>query len=265
MAQLVVSGVGLRFRGLVALGDISFEVAPSSIHALIGPNGAGKTSMLNCLCGYYRPHTGQILFEGRSLKGCRPHEIAALGISRTFQNIELFEHMTVLENIMLGHHLHVRYGLLSALAYFGPAYREEVRTRQRAEEIIDFLELDGIRHARIKNLPYGLQKKVELGRAMAAEPRLLLLDEPMAGMNLEEKEEMVRFILECRRELGMTIILVEHDMRVVMDISDRVTVFASGSVVADGTPGEVRNNPQAIEAYLGGVQDIPAWGGEVGT
>ncbi len=249
--QLVIDGLTLHFGGVTALAGIYQEVNRGEILAVIGPNGAGKTSLLNCISGLYRPSGGRIVFEDREITRLPPHRRAELGIGRTFQNIELFKHMTVLENLMLGRHVRMSSGLFSGGLYWGRARREEEQHRRRIEEIIDFLEIEGIRHKAVGTLAYGLQKRVELGRALALEPQLLLLDEPMAGMNLEEKEDMARFILDVAEEWGTTMILIEHDMGVVMDISDRVTVLDFGRKLAEGTPEEIQRNPLVIKAYLG--------------
>ena len=248
---LEFTNIHLSFGGLKVLDDVSFHVEPGELFAIIGPNGAGKTSMFNCLSGVYQPQEGSIRFLGQDLIGMKPDRIAALGMARTFQNVELFEHLTVLDNLMLGRHLHVEYGSLAAMAFFGKARREELRHREIVEDIVDFLEIEPFRKSFVGMLPYGVQKRVELGRALAMEPRLLLLDEPVAGMNLEETEDMARFILDIRDELGIAIILVEHDMRMVMDLADRVTVVDFGRPVALGTPDEVQNHPDVIRAYLG--------------
>ena len=248
---LEFNNIHLSFGGLKVLDDVSFEVQPGELFAIIGPNGAGKTSMFNCLSGVYEPQEGSIRFLGHDLIGMKPDRIAALGMARTFQNVELFEHLTVLDNLMLGRHLHVEYGSLAAMAFFGKARREELRHREIVEDIVDFLEIEPFRKSFVGMLPYGVQKRVELGRALAMEPRLLLLDEPVAGMNLEETEDMARFILDIRDELGIAIILVEHDMRMVMDLADRVAVVDFGRPVALGTPDEVQNHPDVIRAYLG--------------
>ena len=243
--------VALRFAGVKALDGVSFDVQPGELFAIIGPNGAGKTSIFNVLSGIYHPQQGLVRFDGRELLGMPPHRIAQLGIARTFQNIELFENLTVLDNLMLGRHGPVRYGTLSALAYAGRARREEVRHRAAVEQIVDFLEIEAHRRYPVRLLPYGVQKRVELGRALAMEPKLLLLDEPVAGMNVEETEDMARFILDIREELGIPMILVEHDMGVVMDLADRVLVLDFGRPIALGTPDEVQRNPDVIRAYLG--------------
>ena len=249
--QLEADDVHLRFGGVVALAGVSVGVRAGQIGAIIGPNGAGKTSLLNTFSGLYPPTSGRLRFEGRDITRLRPHQIAKLGIARTFQNIELFKGMTVLDNLMLGRHVHLKTGLLAGGVYWGRARREEVRNREVVEDVIDFLEIEAIRKRTVGTLAYGLQKRVELGRAMAMEPKLLLLDEPMAGMNVEEKEDMARFVLDINEERGVTVVLIEHDMGVVMDISDRVTVLNFGKVIGDGTPDQVRRDPDVVHAYLG--------------
>lgn len=258
---LQFTDVHLSFGGLKVLDNVSFDVAQGELFAIIGPNGAGKTSTFNCLSGVYRPQQGSIHFLGQDILGRRPHEIAKLGMARTFQNVELFEHLTVLDNLMLGRHLHIDYGPFAAMAYFGKAQAEELANREVVEDIIDFLEIQAFRKSFVGLLPYGIQKRVELGRALAMEPRLLLLDEPVAGMNLEETEDMARFLLDVRDELAISMILVEHDMRMVMDLADRVLVVDFGKPVSLGQPHEVQNDPEVIKAYLGEEHDVVGEGG----
>ncbi|WP_421707392.1 ABC transporter ATP-binding protein [Algihabitans sp.] len=248
---LTVNNITLRFGGVKALTDISFDIKKGEIRAIIGPNGAGKSSMLNVINGFYTPQEGSIVYRGRERKAMRPHEAASTGIARTFQNIALFKGMSTLDNIMTGRLLKMKSNIFLQALYWGPNQREESEHRAFCERIIDFLEIQAIRKTPVGRLPYGLQKRVELARALAMEPELLLLDEPMAGMNVEEKEDMCRFILDVNDEFGTTIALIEHDMGVVMDISDRVVVLDYGRKLADGTPDEVRGNQAVIDAYLG--------------
>lgn len=248
------SEVRLSFDGIRAIDEVSFEVGASELFAVIGPNGAGKTSIFNVISGAYRPQAGMVAFQGEPLLGKRPHQIAQLGVARTFQNVELFANLTVLDNLMLGRHHHIRYGPLPALVWLGRTRRAEVAHRAAVEEIIDFLELEQWRKQPVGLLPFGVQKRVELGRALAMEPRLLLLDEPVAGMNVEETEDMARYVLDIREELDIPIILVEHDMGMVMDLADRVLVVDFGRPVVTGTPGEIQHHPDVIRAYLGEVQ-----------
>jgi branched-chain amino acid transport system ATP-binding protein len=253
--RLAVESVSLSFGGVNALNDISLTCEPGQIFAIIGPNGAGKTSLLNCISGLYRPQQGKILYGDVDLVKSPPHRLSRLGIARTFQNIELFSHMTVLDNIMLGRHVHMRKNIFTAMLFWGSGQQEEIKHRRFVEQVIDLLEIQTIRKKTVGSLAYGLQKRVELARALAVNPGLLLLDEPMAGMNVEEKEDMSRFILDINEEWGVTCILIEHDMGVVMDISDRVAVLDFGQLIGIGTPDEVRDDPAVIEAYLGRQDD----------
>lgn len=246
-----VKNITLRFGGVTAIKDISFDIKEGEIRAIIGPNGAGKSSMLNVINGFYQPQEGEIWFRGQKRGPMRPWQIARQGIARTFQNIALFKGMSTLDNIMAGRLIYMKKNMFWQALWHGPAQREEAEHREVVERVIDFLEIQHIRKTPVGRLPYGLQKRVELGRALAAEPKLLLLDEPMAGMNVEEKEDMCRFILDVNEQFGTTIALIEHDMGVVMDISDRVVVLDYGRKIGDGTPDEVRNNQTVIDAYLG--------------
>jgi branched-chain amino acid transport system ATP-binding protein len=251
MALLEATGIHLHFGGVAALADVSLRVDPGTIHAIIGPNGAGKTSLLNCVSGVYRPQRGRIAFEGDDVTRASPAARTRRGIARTFQNIALFKGMTVLDNLLIGRHVHQHAGVVSGGVYWGPAMREEIAHRELVEEIIDFLEIQAIRKKVVGTLAYGLQKRVELARALALAPKLLLLDEPMAGMNAEEKEDMARYVLDINEDRGTTIVMIEHDMGVVMDVSHRVSVLNFGERIADGTPDEVRRDPEVQAAYLG--------------
>jgi branched-chain amino acid transport system ATP-binding protein len=248
---LELEDVELRFGGTKAVDGVSFSVHPGELFAIIGPNGAGKTSLFNCISSVYRPQAGRVDFLGDSVLGRKPDDVAGLGIARMFQNIELFDNLTVLDNLMLGRHLHLDYGSVAGLLYAGKAKRIELENRAVVEEVIDFLEIQAFRKFPVGMLPYGVKKRVELGRAMCMEPKLLLLDEPVAGMNVEETEDMARFILDIRAELGLAMVLVEHDMGLVMDLADRVLVVDFGKPIALGTPAEVQSHPDVIRAYLG--------------
>ncbi len=256
---LKVEDTHISFGGVAALTGVSFEVKEGEIFSLIGPNGAGKTVMMNCINGLYRPQKGHIYFDGKSISGLSPHQRAAMGISRTFQKRELFSGMTVLDNIRLGRHIHLKSGILSGSVYVGKTAREEIESRNFIEEeIIDLLEIEHIRKHVTGMLPYGLQKRVELARALALKPKILLLDEPLAGLNLEEVEDMARFILDINEEerWQVTCVLVEHDMGVVMDLSDRVMALNFGEKIAEGTPDDIQNHPDVIKAYLGEVEEL---------
>lgn len=251
MDNLTISRVNLAFGGLHALSNVDMEINAGLITSIIGPNGAGKTSLLNCISGFYHPTSGNLYYGDHKLTHSSPHQVSNLGIARAFQNLELFSGMTVLENLLLARHQNLKYSFLSAILYFGKASRIEAENRGYVEEVIDFMELEGHRNKIVGNLSYGIQKRVEVARALTLGPKILLLDEPMAGMNIEEKEDMVRFILDIQKERNTTVVLVEHDLGVVMDISDHIYVLDFGIVIGDGTPEEVAANPKVIEAYIG--------------
>ena len=268
-AKIKIENISLSFGGITALKDISLEIRDNEILAIIGPNGAGKTCILNSINGFYKPQKGRIFYEGKKITGIRPDKAAQMGIARTFQNIELFSGLTTLDNIMAARHVFMKQNFLTGGLYFGPAHSEEIRHRRISEDIIDFLEIEAVRKKVVSMLPYGMRKRIELGRALALEPNVLLLDEPMAGMNLEEKEDIARFIIDIFEGQGATypdtpvlrdgvrsIVLVEHDMGVVMDLADRIIVLDFGRKIAEGTPEEIKNNPKVISAYLG--QDTQA-------
>jgi branched-chain amino acid transport system ATP-binding protein len=256
VALLEATGIILSFRGVNALSDVTLAVDPGTIHAIVGPNGAGKTSLLNCISGVYRPQRGSVTFDGRDISRLGPSERTGLGIARTFQNIALFRGMTVLDNLLIGRHLHQKVGVLGGAVYFGPGQREEIAHREMVEDVIDFLEIQHIRKKVVGTLAYGLQKRVELARALALEPKLLLLDEPMAGMNAEEKEDMARFVLEIHEERGTTTVMIEHDMGVVMQLSNKVTVLNFGERIAVGSPDEIQQNREVQDAYLGEQHEV---------
>jgi len=256
MVKLELANVSMQFGGIRALNNISFRVKEGEIFAIIGPNGAGKSTIFNCINGIYKPTAGQIFFEGEDITGVKSHKIAHLGIARTFQNIALFSHMTVLDNILLGRNPFLSAGIVRGGLFWGKSLREELENREVVEEIIDFLEMEVVSNKIVGSLPFGIQRRVELGRALAMEPRLLLLDEPVSGMNVEETEDMARFILDIKEELGTTTLLVDHDMGVVMDIADRILVVNFGEKIAEGSPEEIARNPLVIQAYLGEEMDV---------
>lgn len=251
MAHLNISDVTLSFGGLQALSHVDMDIEPGLITSIIGPNGAGKTCMLNCISGFYHPTSGDIFYKDKNLTHASPHQVSNMGISRAFQNLELFSGLSVLDNLLLARHQNLKYSFLHALFYYGKASRVEAENRAYVEDIIDFMELEPYRKRMVGNLSYGIQKKVEVARALTLAPDILLLDEPMAGMNIEEKEDIVRFVMDIQKERNITVVLVEHDLGVVMDISDRIYVLDFGEVIGSGTPQEVAQNPKVIEAYIG--------------
>ena len=255
-AIIKVENISLSFGGILALHDVSLKVLEHEIMAIIGPNGAGKTCILNSINGFYHPHKGSIYYEGQNIMGLRPDKIARLGIARTFQNIQLFTGLSTVDNLMAGRHVKMQQSWLQGALFFGPAQKEEVGNRAKVEDIIDFLELEAIRTEVVGAIPYGLRKRVDLGRALAQEPNVLLLDEPMAGMNAEEKEDIARFVIDVFELRKIPIVLVEHDMGVVMDIADRIVVLNFGEVIAEGTPDEIKSDPEVIDAYLGTEEDL---------
>jgi len=254
MAHLQVENLSISFGGVKALSGVSFGVAQGEIYSIIGPNGAGKTTVFNCISGIYKPNAGKIAFKDQDITSLKPHQVAQIGIARTFQNIELFSHMTAMDNLMLGRHIKLKNGLFAGATFLtanSRAAREEIANREKVEDIIDFLELQAARNKMVINLPYGTQKLIELGRALALEPEVLLLDEPSAGMNLEEKENLIFSIRDIRDDFGITVLLVEHDMNLVMDISDRILALNYGQVIAEGVPKEIQKHPEVLKAYLG--------------